>query len=507
MNVLLVKDEGQRSQVPEQYDAPNSAADPILDDLARLAAQICEAPVAMVCLVGTEFLEIKAAHGILATNLPLESTPCGMAILGETIYEIPDMSQEPEFDPQGMFLEGQTYCFYAAAPLTTSAGTNIGTLAVMDSDPRRLTQAQAEALATLSRQVVARIDVTERIRQMEDISRSQVNTELTLRESEARYRQLVEGSLGIVFTHDLKGQVLSLNAHGAAVFGRGVEDVIGLPLEEFVPARRRTAVHEYLETLAAAGEAQGLLHLAHTDGDVRVIAYRNRLMKASEREPYVLGFGVDITERVHAERKLRTLTRQSNSILESVGDGIFCIDLAGRVTVVNTAAAQMLGYKQEEMLGRVVHPLIHHTRPDGTPYPDGESPIRRSLSNFGTTRVRDEIFWRKDGTWFPVEYVARPLIDSSAYESGETRALGVVVAFTDTTERKALDRMKDEFISTVSHELRTPLTSLRGALGLMQGGTLDARPEKSQQMLEIAINNADRLVRLVNDILDLERIS
>jgi PAS domain S-box-containing protein len=287
MNVLLVKDEGQRSQVPEQYDAPNSAADPILDDLARLAAQICEAPVAMVCLVGTEFLEIKAAHGILATNLPLESTPCGMAILGETIYEIPDMSQEPEFDPQGMFLEGQTYCFYAAAPLTTSAGTNIGTLAVMDSDPRRLTQAQAEALATLSRQVVARIDVTERIRQMEDISRSQVNTELTLRESEARYRQLVEGSLGIVFTHDLKGQVLSLNAHGAAVFGRGVEDVIGLPLEEFVPARRRTAVHEYLETLAAAGEAQGLLHLAHTDGDVRVIAYRNRLMKASEREPYV----------------------------------------------------------------------------------------------------------------------------------------------------------------------------------------------------------------------------
>ncbi len=117
---------------------------------------------------------------------------------------------------------------------------------------------------------------------------------------------------------------------------------------------------------------------------------------------------------------------------------------------MNTAAAQMLGYKQEEMLGKVVHPLIHHTRADGTAYPEGESPIRRSLSNFGTTRVRDEIFWRKDGTCFPVEYVARPLIDSTAFESGETRALGVVVAFTDTTERKALDRMKDEFISTVS---------------------------------------------------------
>jgi len=67
--------------------------------------------------------------------------------------------------------------------------------------------------------------------------------------------------------------------------------------------------------------------------------------------------------------------------------------------------------------------------------------------------------------------------------------------------------MKDEFISTVSHELRTPLTSLRGALGLLAGGALTSRPEKTQQMLEIAISNSDRLVRLVNDILDLERIS
>lgn len=75
------------------------------------------------------------------------------------------------------------------------------------------------------------------------------------------------------------------------------------------------------------------------------------------------------------------------------------------------------------------------------------------------------------------------------------------------SERSQLDTLKDEFISTVSHELRTPLTSLRGALGLLRGGALEERPEKSQQMLEIAINNTDRLVRLVNDILDLERIS
>jgi signal transduction histidine kinase len=81
----------------------------------------------------------------------------------------------------------------------------------------------------------------------------------------------------------------------------------------------------------------------------------------------------------------------------------------------------------------------------------------------------------------------------------------MVVAFQDVSERRRLEKMKDEFISTVSHELKTPLTSLRASLGLIQSGTLDKRPEKQRQMIELAIGNCDRLVRLVNDILDFDR--
>jgi PAS domain S-box-containing protein len=256
-----------------------------------------------------------------------------------------------------------------------------------------------------------------------------------------------------------------------------------------------------------------MLHLRHVDGEVRVVAYRNKLIEIPGRDPYVLGFGVDISEQVRAEDQLRTLSRQSDSILESVGDGIYGIDLDGNCTVVNPAAAQMIGFKPEEVLGRNMHSLIHHTRADGTPYPQEECPIQKTIIDLDTIRVSNEIFWRKDGTSFPVEYVARPQIEiQSELQSGSLdatpigKAVGVVVAFADTTERRALDRMKDEFISTVSHELRTPLTSLRAALGLITGGSLNARPEKLQQMLDIATGNTDRLVRLVNDILELERI-
>ena len=100
---------------------------------------------------------------------------------------------------------------------------------------------------------------------------------------------------------------------------------------------------------------------------------------------------------------------------------------------------------------------------------------------------------------FPVEYSANPLI-----EDGQIS--GMVVAFQDVSERRRLEKMKDEFISTVSHELRTPLTSLRASLGLISSGTLDKRPEKQRQMIDMAIGNCDRLIRLVNDILDFDSV-
>jgi PAS domain S-box-containing protein len=361
--------------------------------------------------------------------------------------------------------------------------------------------------------------------------------EETLRESEARYRQLVEGSLGLVCTHDLQGNLLSINTHGAQTVGRAHDVVVGHRLSEFMPDYHRDAFERYLANIARSGEVQGLLHLCHVNGEVRVVAFRNKLINSPNREPYVLAFGIDITEQIRAEDKLRALMRQSNSVLESVGDGIYGIDLEGNCTVVNPAASQMLGFKPEELLGRNMHSLIHHSRADGTHYPEEECPIQNTLLDLDTVRVSNEVFWRKDGSSFPVEYVARPQIEieqrarpriEPRIQSGRLfeiepeidpelppaaeqtkpagKAVGVVVAFTDTTERRALDRMKDEFISTVSHELRTPLTSLHAALGLITGGSLDTRPQKLRQMLEIAAGNTDRLVRLVNDIIELERI-
>lgn len=327
----------------------------------------------------------------------------------------------------------------------------------------------------------------------------QREAEETLRESEARYRRLIEGSQGMVFTHDMHGSLLSLNPYTAESLGYSVREMIGAPFARFLPTADRPLLHEYLQAIQINGEAQGTFRMLSHNGEERFIGYRARMIRVETRDPYALLFGVDITEQIQAEEQLSALMQQSNSILDSVGDGIIGIDLKGQVTLANPAAIEMLGYKQEEILGKSVHTLVHHTRVDGTMYPEEECPILKTVERRETIRVSTEVFWGKDGNSFPVEYVACPILQNE-------QPTGVVIAFSDTTERRALERMKDEFISTVSHELRTPLTSMRASLGLIASGALATRPEKQTQMLEIAIGNTDRLVNLVNDILELERI-
>ena len=327
----------------------------------------------------------------------------------------------------------------------------------------------------------------------------QREAELALLSSESRYDQLVENSLGFLFTCSLEGRLTSLNAFTAETLGYSAQALTGRPIAELLDPEGAAAFEDCLKTLETREEWQGALRIRRSDGVYRRIAFRSRLMKLPDEKPFVLNHGIDVTEQHEAEEALHLATRQRELILESVGDGIYGIDLIGRLTFINQAAALMLGYSPDALNGRDVHEVIYHSRADGTPYSQGNSPILQAMHRSETIRMRDEVFWREDGSSFPVDYSASPLLE-------EGRISGMVVAFQDISERRRLERMKDEFLSTVGHELRTPLTALRASLGLISSGALDKVPEKRHQMVEMAIGNCDRLVRLVNDILDFDSV-
>jgi two-component system sensor histidine kinase VicK len=321
--------------------------------------------------------------------------------------------------------------------------------------------------------------------------------EKALLSSETRYREMVENSLGFVFTCSMEGRLTSLNAFTAETLGYRPEDLLGRKITELMDATGVATFQDCLNTVETDEEWQGALSLRRSDGVYRRIAVHSRGMQLAGERSFAIVHGMDVTEQYEAEEALRLATRQRELILESVGDGIFGIDLDGRVTFINEAGASALGYAPEQLRGRDLHELIHHSHADGTEYSRSTSPILQALRRAEPIRMRDEIFWRRNGSAIQVEYSANPLLEDG-------HVSGMVVAFQDVSEMRRLERMKDEFISTVSHELRTPLTSLRASLGLIQSGALDKRPEKQQQMVEMAIGNCDRLSRLVNDILDFD---
>jgi PAS domain S-box-containing protein len=198
-------------------------------------------------------------------------------------------------------------------------------------------------------------------------------------------------------------------------------------------------------------------------------------------------------ERGRAEE----LNRRQEVLLDSVADGICGLDQNGQISFANPAAARMLGTDVSALTGRSIHQVLHGSAPKDRPC--GEDCMLRRHASLGRATAGEDSIYRADGTSFPAEYVLTPIPEQGRYS-------GSVLSFRDISQRYALDRLKDEFISTVSHELRTPLTSIRGALGLLSSGILTDLSDKAANLLRIALTNSDRLVRLINDILDLERI-
>lgn len=204
-----------------------------------------------------------------------------------------------------------------------------------------------------------------------------------------------------------------------------------------------------------------------------------------------------VAQRTH---DLEQLTMRHQSILDSAGEGIVGLDRSGRVTFANPAAGALLGRSPTDLSGARFHEVTRATNEAGEAIAEAGDPVAAALQEEAVRTVTNATYQRADGTGFAVELTVAPTRGASGVAGG-------VLIFRDVTERRTIERMKDEFVSVVSHELRTPLTSLRGALGLLKGGLLEGAPPKAQRMVQIAVESTDRLIRLINDILDVERIT
>jgi PAS domain S-box-containing protein len=161
-------------------------------------------------------------------------------------------------------------------------------------------------------------------------------------------------------------------------------------------------------------------------------------------------------ESPQTEKKIERLLHQNELILNAAGEGIFGLDIQGKHTFVNPSAARMLGYEVRELTGQHSHSIWHHPKADGSPYPEEECPIYSAYKDGTIHHVRNEVFWKKDGTSFPVAYTSTPIIEDG-------NIVGAVVTFRDITERKLAEaelRRSADMLSKALNEHRNIIDAI-----------------------------------------------
>ena len=225
---------------------------------------------------------------------------------------------------------------------------------------------------------------------------------------------------------------------------------------------------------------------------------------------------LDATAKKSAKQKAQVtrLSEQLELILHSAGEGICGLDLDGRIVFANAAAASMVGREASALIGQSHHDLLHHSRPDGSPFPREESPILEALRAGTPYRAMNDVFWRQDWTAFPVEYSSNPVI-----KDGITA--GAVVVFRDVSERvqfeRALERKAEDlarsnaelenFAYLASHDLQEPLRKIQAFGERLKQGFSSDLDERGLDYLNRMQNASRRMSTLINDLLSYSRVA
>ncbi|MGY2894261.1 PAS domain-containing sensor histidine kinase [Deinococcus sp. UYEF24] len=387
----------------------------------------------------------------------------------------------------------------------------------------------------------------------EDVTASHA-MRLEFQRSEGRYRALVAATSQYVWTNSPDGQMDGEQPDWAALTGQTGAQYRGYGWAEALhPDDRAYTIRAWEKAVATRSRFETEHRVRTASGEYRTFSVRAIPLLGAQNELLEwVGLHTDVTPLRTAEAALKAMnadleaqvTERSRAyadlagfnshLLSSAGEGIFGLDRQGRAVFANPAAATLLGYTVQELEGRPMHSLIHARHADGTPYPEADCPISQMLrqatspvtepseiqsTELQSRRVEGEVFWRKDGTAMPVEYVVTAL---PATESGERggESGGVVLLFQDVTaaqqarasleraitELERSNRELEQFAYVSSHDLQEPLRTVGSYAELLSRryqGKLDPRADQYLGFMQDAVA---RMRQLINDLLSFSRI-
>lgn len=499
MSFILPQNETERLAALRAYDILDSQPEQAFDDLAHLAAIICGAPTALVSLIDENRLWLKSCGSVDFTEAPRDIAFCAYTILNPAeVLIVEDATEDARFASNPSVTGAPHIRFYAGAPLVSPEGFALGSLCVLDYEPRTISPAQIESLKMLARQVVLQMQLRRDVAMRE-------KSERNLAASEQRFRDFVDNSLALFCTHDLRGNVLSVNGAAADSVGYDANELVGHSLADFVSKEDPNSTKDYLEQIHKHGRANGLMRVVTKSGENRVWLYSNVVRRDGESgEPYVLGSAQDVTELKQHEEELKHSREQFESFMNNSPAVIFLKDAAGGFVYINEPFEQLFKVRFEDLRGKTElaftsKEVADNVRANDLLVLETEEPLQTI-----------EIVPTPDGVahhWLTHKFLIKD-------ERGEKMVGGISVDITDRRRmeielRRAHDaalesaRLKSAFLTNVSHEIRTPMNGVVGMTELLLDTPLD---RAQRECAETIRQSADALLTVINDILDLAKI-
>ncbi len=502
-------DEFERLSALCRLNLLDTPPDERFERITRTAQRLFGVPIALVTLVDSNRQWFKSRLGLEATETPRRMAFCAHAILDDAPFIIPDACADQRFFDNPLVTGEPRVRFYAGIPLHEAAGFRVGTLCLIDRAPRSFSNEDVAALRDLALWAETELNLFT-LKQATESSR----------ENEARLRAIVEHAGDAIVSIDDQGIVETFNPAAQRVFGYRGDEIIGRSVMQLAARHFRASMQQDLSALAhdGIGGVKALnrqVFAERRNGDRFPANLVVSEMRINNRRAFT-GLVRDISQRrrstddvKRANRELAHTLGLQQAIFDSTHYAIIAVDLQGRVSMFNDGAQRMLGYTEAEMQAPGALVCLHEPQELMARRAALEQELGRALASPFDAIVakaregqRDESEWTyvgKNGATLPV------MLSISAVWDERVLA-GFVVIAQDLSERKKIEQLKNEFISTLSHELRTPLTSIRGALGLLAGGAAGEMPTPARSLLDIAGKNCERLVRLINDMLDVEKI-
>jgi PAS domain S-box-containing protein len=472
--------EADRLLAVDEYGILNTPQEDDYDNMAKLAAQICEAPLSAVTIVAKDKQWFKAEVGLGLRETPLDISFCKHTILQSGAFIVSDATKDPRFKGNPLVMGDPHVRFYAGIPLATPEGLPIGTICVLDYVPRTLTEKQTFALKTLARQIMIQLELRRSIA-------TKHSYELRLRTSELSYRRLFEAARDGIFILEAEtGRIIDANPFLSEFLGFTRDEMIGKTVGELSPFSDIEANQAMLDRLQKEGFVRyENLPLKTRDGRHMAAEFVCNVYGVADKNVIQCNIR-DITERKRNEARFHRL-------VNSNAQGVIFWNTKGEITGSNDAFLSIVGYNREDLeAGRLNWATM-------TPsyYAERDRLYVEKLTQDKKSAAYEKEFIRKDGSKVPV------LIGAVFFEDSPEEGVCFVV---DLTEPKKLElqflrAQRMESIGTlaggIAHDLNNILAPIMMSIHLLKESAKDAISIEILNNIESSTRRGADIVRQV----------